>query len=72
MKHCSQLGALHFEELQVMKFAWRNNISDLAAWNLKQVEEAYDEMGGYRDILAVDGVHAKWDVEVEVGSFHSI
>ena len=30
-KCCSQLGVLHFEELQVMKFAWRNNISDLAA-----------------------------------------
>jgi len=71
-KHRSQLGALRFEELQVMKFTWRNNISDLVAWNSKQVEEAYDEMGGYRDILAADGVHVKWDVEVEVGSFHSI
>ena len=55
-----------------MKFAWRNDIGDLAAWNSKQVEEVYDEMGGYQDILAVDGVHAKWDVEVEVRSFHSI
>lgn len=27
-KHCAQLGATHFKELQVMKFAWRNNIGD--------------------------------------------
>ena len=27
----SQLGVARFEELQVMKFAWRNNIRDLAA-----------------------------------------
>ena len=30
----AQLGASRFEELQVMKFAWRNNIGDLAASNL--------------------------------------
>ena len=72
MKRRSQLGALRFEELQVIKFAWRNDIGNLAAWNSKQVEEVYNKMGGYQDILAADGVHAKWDVEVEVGSFHSI
>jgi len=46
-----------------MKFAWRNNISDLAAWNSKQVEEAYDEMGGYQDILS----RSDHRVSVELG-----
>jgi len=30
----------------MMKFAWRNNISDLATWNSAQVEEV-DEMKEY-------------------------
>ena len=34
----SRLGLKTFEELQVMKFAWRNNILDLAAWNSGFVE----------------------------------
>ena len=62
---------MHFEELQVMKFAWRNTIGDLAAWNSSQVEEIYDELGEYRDILAADGEQARWDHEVEAVSFHS-
>jgi len=33
-----------FEELQMMKFAWRNNIRDLAAWNSAQVEEIDKKM----------------------------
>jgi hypothetical protein len=34
----ASLGAKRFEELQVMKFTWRQNIVDLAAWNSGQVE----------------------------------
>ncbi|RDB24635.1 hypothetical protein Hypma_008183 [Hypsizygus marmoreus] len=33
------LGSKIFEQLQIMKFAWRGGITDLAAWNLSQVEE---------------------------------
>lgn len=33
MKWHAQLGAGRFEELQVLKFAWRNNIGNLTAWN---------------------------------------
>ena len=68
----AQLGAMRFEELQVMKFAWRNTISDLAAWNSSQVEEIDDEMGKYQDILVADGEQARWDHDVKVVSFYSI
>jgi hypothetical protein len=30
-----------------MKFTWRNNIRDLAAWNSSQVEEIDDELEEY-------------------------
>ncbi len=57
----AQLGVTHFEELQVMKFAWRHNIGDLAARNSSQVKEIDDEMGEYRDLLVADGEQARWD-----------
>jgi hAT family C-terminal dimerisation region len=60
-KRHAQLGATRFKELQIMKFAWRNNIGDLAAWNLNQVEEIDDEMKEYRDMLVADGEQAIWD-----------
>jgi len=52
-----------------MKFAWRNNIGDLAASN-STPEDIDDEMGEYRDILASDGEQARWDHDVNVVSFH--
>ena len=62
MKRHSQLEAVHFEELQVMKFAQRNNnIGDLAVWNLSQVEEIDDEMKEYQDLLAANGKQEVWD-----------
>lgn len=63
-KRCAQLGALYFKELQVMKFAWRNNIGDLAAWNSAQAEEV-DEMKEFQDLLAADGEHEKWDKDAD-------
>jgi len=60
-KRHAQLGVACFEELQVMKFAWRNNIGDLAAWNSSQVEEIDDELEEYWDMLAADGEQARWD-----------
>jgi len=71
-KHHSQLGVACFEELQVMKSMWKNNIADLATWNSNQVEEIYDEIGDYQVLLVADGKRAKWDVEVDVMLFHSI
>ena len=35
----ARLGPKKFEELQLTKFAWRNNVPDLAAWNSSQTEE---------------------------------
>jgi hypothetical protein len=71
MKRRAQLGVMRFEELQVMKFTWRNTIRNQAAWNSSQVEEVNDELGEYQDILAMDGDQARWDHKVESVSFHS-
>ncbi|KIL55752.1 hypothetical protein M378DRAFT_90389 [Amanita muscaria Koide BX008] len=38
----SRLGDAKFEELQVMKFAWRRNIPNLAAWNSLDMEDVTD------------------------------
>ena len=60
-KRQAQLGAEQFEELQMMKFAWRNNIGDLAAWNSAQVEQVDNEMREYEDMLAADRDFEEWD-----------
>jgi hypothetical protein len=60
-KRRAQLGAERFEELQMMKFAWRNNIGDLAAWNSAQVEQVDNEMREYEDMLAADRDFEEWD-----------
>ena len=62
----AQLGATHFEELSAMKFVWRNNIGDIAAWNMAQVEEVVDhEMSELQDLLAADGEHEEWDKDAD-------
>jgi hypothetical protein len=45
----------------MMKFAWRNNIGDLAAWNSARVEEVDNEMKEYEDMLAADRDFEDWD-----------
>ena len=62
----AQLGPLRFEELQMMKFAWRNNIGDLATWNSAQVEVVDDEMKEYSDLLIGDKEQEGWDNIVDV------
>jgi len=61
-KRRAQLGADRFEELQLMKFAWRNKIDDLASYNSKQVEEIDDGMKEFQDFLAADQELEEWDV----------
>ena len=61
----AQLGAAWFEELQMMKFAWRNNIGDLAAWNFAQVEEIDTKMKEYEDMLIADWDFEEWDKSVD-------
>jgi hypothetical protein len=55
----SRLGSKKFEELQVMKFAWRDKITDLAAWNYGLTEEVTLEE--YKDMLAQD----EWEAELD-------
>jgi hypothetical protein len=45
----------------MMKFAWRKNIGDLAAWNSSQVEEIEDETLEYKDMLVGDQDLNEWD-----------
>ena len=45
----------------MMKFAWRNNIGILAAWNSVQVEEIDGGIKEYEDMLAADQDFEDWD-----------
>ena len=46
------MGSKRFEELQLMKFAWRGQITDTASSNSDQVEVV--ELDEYRDMLEFD------------------
>ena len=58
----SSLGAKHFEELQMMKFAWRKDLPDHAGCNWAQVEKV--QLGEYTDILEADKISAEWDMQL--------
>ncbi|RDB23358.1 putative AC transposase [Hypsizygus marmoreus] len=60
---CAKLGAKIFEELQLMKFAWRNNVKDLAALNSSAIEEI--DIITYTDLLDMDQQFAEWDIEAD-------
>ena len=55
------LGAERFEELQIMKFAWRDNIPNLAQLNSENVEQV--DFEEYEDLLAEDEAAVEWDQE---------
>jgi hypothetical protein len=55
----ASLGAKQFEELQIMKFAWCNNIVDLAAWNSGQIEEV--DLDEYSEMLEADELANDFD-----------
>lgn len=49
-----------------MKFAWRNNIGDLATWNSAEVEVVDDdELKLYHDLLVGDGEQEVWDKTID-------
>jgi hypothetical protein len=48
-----------FEELQIMKFTWQQDITDLAAWNSAQVKEV--DLDEYSELLEVDKQTAEVD-----------
>jgi hypothetical protein len=52
----------HFEELQIMKFAWRKKIVDNAEQNWARVEEV--QLGEYLEFLEVDEISAEWDKQL--------
>ena len=66
----ARLGPKKFEELQVMKFAWRNNIPDLATWNSAFVEEVDDlELDEFRGLLDCDDWQNKFNGLEHEGPF---
>jgi hypothetical protein len=46
------LGATRFEELQLLKFAWHQNITDIASWNSGLVGKV--DLDLYGHMLAED------------------
>ncbi|KAH9963071.1 hypothetical protein BJV74DRAFT_890515 [Russula compacta] len=54
LQSLASLGAKHFKELQVMKFAWCRNVTDLTAWNLSQIEEV--DLNEYCEMPVADEV----------------
>ncbi|KIL56845.1 hypothetical protein M378DRAFT_88744, partial [Amanita muscaria Koide BX008] len=59
----ARLGSDRFEELQLMKFAWRRNLTDIAAWNSQQVEEVDLDIADFQELLREEEDSLKWDRE---------
>ena len=57
----ARLGDDLFEELQIMKFAWKNSIVDLASWNSQEVEEV--DMTPFETLLKEEVSAAEWGRE---------
>lgn len=57
----ARLGAERFEELQLLKSAWRRTIVDVARSNSLEEEVVMDDMGVYTELLAEDTAIASWD-----------
>ena len=59
----ARLGSDRFEQLQIMRSAWKDDIVDLAAWNmLTQVEDVDVKL--YESILDDEKHAIEWDREV--------
>ena len=54
----------------MMKFAWRNSIGALTAWNWAQVEEV-EEMKEYEDLLMGDQELCDWALDEDEVLFFS-
>lgn len=59
----ASLGAKHFEELQIMKFAWRKSQGDPATWNSSQIEEI--DLDDYNLMLEAEDTVAELDSVVD-------
>jgi hypothetical protein len=60
----SRLGADRFEQLQMLKFEWKDSLTDLAAWNSEQVEEV--DMDEFTAMLKTDVTLAEWESATEM------
>ena len=63
----TQLGPELFEQLQMLKFAWKETLVDHAAWNSGYME-VFD-LDEFKEMLAADVDAGEWDdtdSEVEV------
>ena len=66
MEQRSRLGAECFEQLQIMKHAWRQEVVDLAAVNSNMIEEVQEDgCGEYIEMLELDKENAELDSEAE-------
>jgi hypothetical protein len=58
----ARLGAERFEQLQVLKFAWRKSAVDRTAANSVVVEEVEEVLSKeFKELLHLDDEMAKWD-----------
>jgi hypothetical protein len=57
----ARLGPRKFEELQLMKFAWRKNANDLVTRNPEEIEEVV--LDTYQEMLSSD----HWEDEFDKG-----
>jgi hypothetical protein len=66
-KRRSRLDVDKFEELQIMKHAWRPHIQDLAAMNSELIEDVdVDEYQEYRNLLLADTFADENNIELVV------
>lgn len=65
----SRLGSDRFEELLIMKSAWRGTISDWAVSNSENIEEV--DLVEYEEFLDADVQARVWDAEDEANLFES-
>ena len=64
----AHLGADKFEQLQLMKSAWHQDLVNFAAWNTRQVEDIdldtdSKDLKVYEALLWEDGEIATWNKE---------
>jgi hypothetical protein len=57
---CARLKAEVFEQLQVVKAAWREQIVDLAKLNSEEMEEVTDK---FEELFFADEELRRWDKE---------
>lgn len=57
----SRLGPTRFEQLQMLKHAWKKDIVDLALWNLGQEEDIVYVLDDFEELCLLDEAMKKDD-----------